>query len=107
MKSVGNATVLNSSTSARTKGRAKFAAVKRTACNRCSGAYWDRSLSKPTVEAPGFLCECPDGWVGTTTKLGVIADSGPTTFFARMFWRMRNDFAADVNALSAFLRRRP
>lgn len=73
------------------KGRTRFRAVKRSVCDNCGGSYG----FNPNVRQ----CACPEGWSGTMTDLGVISDSGPTKFFARILWNLRRDLAADINAL--------
>ena len=82
------------SSSASYKGRIQFAGVKSSACTRCGGSRYTPTV--PSVKQ----CACPEGWTGTETKLGILADSGPTNFFARLLWQMRQDFAADFNALA-------
>lgn len=82
------------------KQRGVMRGVKRSVCNRCGGGYWDRSLPRPAVTAPAFLCKCPKGWVGVETNLGVLADSGPTRFLPRLWWNFTQWIAGGIDKLT-------
>lgn len=97
----GRASVIHVSTGRPLRARAIWQAVKHSPCTRCSGAWWDRSQQKQIPQAPAYLCECPEGWTGTETPLGMLADSGPRGW-RRPFWLLGQQIAAGV---AAFKRR--
>lgn len=80
MKKVGKATGIMVSGGVAMKPRTIFQGVKRSVCKRCGGCY-GKSPAPNVVE-----CSCPEGWSGTVTDLGVMADSGPRRWLPRMFW---------------------
>jgi hypothetical protein len=82
MKKVGKATAVVVSGGVAMKPRAIFEGVKRSVCHKCGGCYGKSPA--PNVKE----CDCPEGWSGTVTNLGVMADSGPRRFWPRLFWRV-------------------
>jgi hypothetical protein len=80
MKKVGKATGIIVSGGVAVKPRTIFSGVKRSVCERCGGCY-GKSPAANVKE-----CSCPEGWSGTVTDLGVMADSGPRHWWPRLFW---------------------
>lgn len=80
MKKVGKATGIIVQSGVAMKPRTIFSGVKRSVCVRCGGCYGKSPA--PNVKE----CSCPEGWSGTVTDLGVMADSGPRRFWPRLAW---------------------
>ena len=81
MTKVGRATGVLVKGGVDLRPRTQFAAVKRSVCHKCGGSYG---------KAENFRqCDCPDGWEGTETDLGVISDSGPRRFLPRKIWQVQ------------------
>lgn len=99
MKPVGKATGIIVSGGVAMKPRTIFRGVKRSACSNCGGAWWELDKPRPEVTAPAYLCTCDQGWRGTTTDLGVMADSGPRRAIPRLFWLAGQKIASATDSI--------